>query len=139
MSWYLSVAERQAIDEAIPYDRDPARSTLREWRQHKFGEGTEHEALRNALGLRSEQLEKDYIKVCPITESEVLGNVDRRKERIGRIRRIRNFVQKQTKMEPRLQERALYVLEREIARASNYERLRMIEKWWTGQPYRPRP
>jgi hypothetical protein len=117
MSWYLTVAERQSMDMAIPYEKRPKGF------DGVAGGGTKAGELANVLDLSMEN--------APAPEIEPIDPTDsgQRKKRIEALRELASFIRKQ-KINDLLHERALYVIEKEFARARNYECLREIDEWW---------
>ena len=129
MSWYLTVAERQAIDMAIPRPKQPEGFRKSE----PPGCGTSVEDLKAVLGPKVQL--KDGITSIPTAE---LDNKARRKTRMEELKVLAHLVRTQLDGDILLRERAIYVIEKELARAENYERLREVELWWNESHQRPK-
>jgi hypothetical protein len=130
MSWYLTVAERMALDMAIPYDTRPGG-----YRGQLDADGREQPA---GIGTRKEQMAEvlELDQVPPDLEVETI-DVNRQEQRVERIKRLAQLVETLRKGDgaaprknPALRARALYVIEKELARARNDECLRQIDYWW---------
>jgi hypothetical protein len=128
MSWYLTVAERQAIDMAIPYDKKP---DCFDNDGYVAGEGTDGHKLLEALDLKDPELREFTVEKIAIEDLKKDARA-----RQGRIRKLENLsllIRDLLRDKPRLLERAIYVIDKELARAQNYERFREIENWWPGR------
>ena len=92
--------------------------------QIPFGEGTDGTNLAKTLGL-----DNGLAGQFQVPSIDVKDPVQRR-GRADKLRDIRQLIQEKVTDVTSLRKRALYVLDKEIARARNFERFREIEEWW---------
>src|SRR5271157_4073833 len=124
MSWYLTVAERQAIDMAIPRVSKPD-GFVRMRDGASAGAGTDRgklwEVLHRPPGLNAEDL---YVGPIDLNDEKA------RQDRINELEKLAGRVRKDLP-EGSLRDRSIYVIDKELARAQNYERFGQIARWWT--------
>lgn len=129
MSWYLTVAERQAIDMAIPDDEKP---DCFDNDGYTAGEGTDGDELLKVLNLKGPEPREFTVKSI---ETKDLKKAEARHGRIEELEKLSRLIRESDLLQdkPRVRERAIYVIDKELARAQNYERFREIETWWPGR------
>ncbi len=127
MSWYLTVAERQAIDMAIPTERRP--EGFGNPVDCLCGEGTRSEALAKVIGIKDAPAGAFEVQaINPIANDEFDGK--ELMARVNRLKTLRRDLAERMKTNPRIPKQALYVLDKELARAENFERLQRLDRWW---------
>ena len=90
MSWYLTVAERQAIDMAIPHVKPPP--DFKAVANRPAGVGTPLEDLKKVLEKVPELTDQLKDEISPITTAELETNPEKRKLRIEELKKLAGLV-----------------------------------------------
>ena len=132
MSWYLTVAERQAIDMAIPFPLGAKPENFKD--DSIWGSGTLAVELARVLRVPSQTLsdpDEASGKFLITRLDDDKPDYELRARQIGVLReRIKNLRKNYPQFHPYGSDQAIEVLDKERARAENYERCVKLVQWW---------